>query len=75
MFQIYKLKSYENQENEPIAKLSILDLVNLDRNSVELKIFKKVSEENKFFQIKITELNEEDEHTMMIQFIDITNNV
>ena len=75
MFQIHQLKSYENQGNEPIAKLSILDLVNLDRSSVELKIFKKVSEENKFFQIKITELNEEDEHTMMIQFIDITNNV
>ena len=66
MFQIHKLKSYKDQGNEPIVNLSIIDLVNLDRSSIELKIFKKVSEENKFFQIKITELNEEDEHTMMI---------
>ena len=34
-----------------------------------------MSEENKFYQIKITDLNEQGEHTMMLQFIDITNTV
>ena len=58
-----------------MENLSITDLIAMDPNEVELKVFKKISEENKFFQIKLIELNEEDEHTTMMQFIDITKTV
>ena len=44
----------------------------MDHSQVELKMFKILNNENNFFQIKITTLNEEDHNSIMLQFIDIT---
>ena len=63
MVQLYQFKSYQNVDNSNLndsSALSILDLIGMEQSQVELKMFKLINNENKFFQIKITALNEED---------------
>ena len=63
MVQLYQFKSYQNVDNSNLndsSALSILDLIGMEQSQVEPKMFKLINNENKFFQIKITALNEED---------------
>ena len=50
--------------NEPL--ISIKDMISMNYNELELKMFKIIGCENKFLQIKVTALNEEGLNSIMI---------
>ena len=51
MLKLYEFNSYENDNNNDndSPALSILDLIGMDHSQIELKMFKILNKENKFF--------------------------